>query len=139
MFIDVFNDVTMIPKLGRAVEGPYGMLKQDQHTGVIQRKELFQRSTADDKVALSPWPTGMPAIPPELPSTMDIQDRILRGAPWLFYRILDQYLNDDVQHEFLLNWAPDYEATWEPRIHVPGEAIFKCSARMRKAMPDRCE
>lgn len=71
VFIDVLDSVTLIPKLGRAVEGPYQMLGPDLHTVSIQRKTLVERITAE-RLALAPWSAGVPPLMPELASVMDL-------------------------------------------------------------------
>lgn len=84
MFIDVLDCVTIAPKLKHPVEGPYRVLGQDQHTVLIQCKELVFRNTAD-RVVLAPRPTGVPSIPPESASKINIQDSNLEGTQWLLH------------------------------------------------------
>lgn len=62
---------TMTLKLGHAVKKPYWVLEQDQHTVVIQRKELVKWDTAD-RVALASLPTEVLPIPPEKASAVKI-------------------------------------------------------------------
>lgn len=99
VFIDVSDGVTRTSKLEHAVEVPYWVLGQDQHTLVIQSKELIERITVDWDI-LAPRPAGMLPIPPESVSSMGIQNKKLEGTPW-FYGILDYCLKVDVQLEFL--------------------------------------
>lgn len=66
---------------------------------------------AVERIALSPRRAAVPPKPPRLASAIDTQRKNLEEAPWLFHGILNHCLNDNVQHEFLLNLSPSYEAT----------------------------
>lgn len=68
---DVSDGVTKIPKLGHAVEGHYQGLRQNQHTVFIQRKELIEWITVD-RAAIALWQTGMPPLPLESASEVDV-------------------------------------------------------------------
>lgn len=56
----------------------------------------------------------------------------------MFHRVLDRYLNDDGQIEFLWNWGPSYEATCQSRNKLE-EATFRYFARIHSPMPGRRE
>lgn len=71
VFIDVSDGVSMKPKLGYAVEWPYRMSRQYQHTVSIQQMELIEGFTAHI-VALASQPSGLQIIVPESASAMDI-------------------------------------------------------------------
>lgn len=125
MVIDVLDSVTKTPKLIHAVKRSYQMLEQVQHTVVIKHKKLVERITAYRAAPVSLL-AGVPSIPPDSASAMDVQDKNLEGTFWLFHGILDYYLNDDGLLEILLSWKMNYEAPWEPCKDTGKEEIFRC-------------
>lgn len=68
---------------------------------VIKRKELVERNTVD-RVALAPYPTGMPLIQLQSFPAMTFQDMNLEGTAWFFRGIFDQNLKDDGQLTLLI-------------------------------------
>lgn len=133
-FIDVSDGVTKTP-IGNVVERLFRVLRNAQQTVVIQHLELIKRITTD-RFVLAPRLLGLLPIPSESASAMDILNKILEGTPWLFYRILDHFLKNDGQLEFLSNCGPHREAKWDPCNNVLEEAISRYIADMRREMPD---
>lgn len=86
------------------MRGTLSSVRQEQHTAVIVRKELVERTTAD-RVTLAPLPDAMPPIPPKTALTIHIQDKNLEGKPLLFHEILDNYTKNNGQLQLLLNWV----------------------------------
>lgn len=95
MLIDVSYNLTKTLKVRRVVEGPYRVLRQDQHTFFIHREELNEWIIAY-RVAIAGQPAGVPPNPTESASAIDIQDRSIAGTSLMLDEILDRYFNDDV-------------------------------------------
>lgn len=82
------------------------MLRQDEHTEVIQRKELSE-SILGVRVRLSLCPTGVPPVLPESALPMDSLKKNLKGKPWLFHEVLDHCHNSYGQLEYSNELGPD--------------------------------
>lgn len=54
-----------------------------------------------DRVAIASIPIGAVPIPPESSSVVNIQEEKLKEKQWLCHEILDHYLDDNGQLEFL--------------------------------------
>lgn len=70
---------------------------------------------------------------------MDTYGENLKGTPFSFPGIMYQILEDDVQHECLMNWTLNYEAKLQPCKKEPEEAVCRYFVLMRRSMPDRYE
>lgn len=136
MFIDVSDSVTKRQKVKHAVEGPFRVLGQEQHTVAIQHKDLDENFTAD-RVSVAPSLAGVRSKPQKSASTMGSQNKNFEWKLWFLHGILDCYLKENVHPEFLLNWNPSYRDTWERSNSMLEEAITGYFARMRKAVPDQ--
>lgn len=71
VFSNLSDGVTKSPNLGHAVEGPFRLLKQVQHTMIIQRKELVKR-IASDRGVLAHCSINVLPIQPMSASVMDL-------------------------------------------------------------------
>lgn len=71
IFPDVSDDVTKTSMMGHALERPCRVSEQDQHTVIIQLRDLVQKVTAD-RVVLAAWSADVLLIPPAIVSAVGI-------------------------------------------------------------------
>lgn len=89
VFVDISDCIAKTLTLVKEVKVPYRVLKQVQHSAMNQQTKLVARITAD-RVAMALRPTGVPPIPLDTASAMNIQKKILEKSTWLLQDILDQ-------------------------------------------------
>ena len=54
------------------------------------------------------------------------------GKAWLFENFLGHKVTPEGPLQFHIQWNGPYEPTWEPRSHVPEEAIAKYFFALRR-------
>lgn len=103
---------------------------------VIQHNKLVELIAADS-VPLASLTADSSTIPPESTLTVYSQEKVLKEHPGSLHEFLDDFRQNNGQFEFLLNWGPNCEATWESRSIVPGNSILSYFERMQRSMKDQ--
>ena len=62
----------------------------------------------------------------------DLEEKVTEGRKWFMKKILDHRKLDDGSLQFRVDWAGDWQPTWEPRACLPEEAISRYLFKRRR-------
>ena len=134
VYLDVEMDGFKKDKLSHGVAGAFRVLEVDKDTNtvVIQRGDVVER-VAMNRVVRAPASAEVDESGPDLRATAkDLEEKVTEGETWVMKKILGHRELDDGTLEFKVDWAGDWDPTWEPRAFLPEESISRYLVKLQK-------